>query len=306
MDDLDLAKAIIGRLTKAQLDDLKQHILRLENVQLPPPIPPTQTTNEPSHTGLFIEFCETNAASFGQALAIARGAPNYGTREELKKKWHWAEWPDANLEHSLPLVAAISGLKNKRCTIGGRERDWTEVFGFASCAIDRARAYRPNNYCFGRDNRNPNPWGCVHARMEWSEWARWFRYGRFEKQGFLAGNRLIWTFDKKHIRHELESNIFNFRFCPHLNIRLIEAVLDALPDQLDVEKNADWTYHESYDAIPGRPKIIQREQHEDYTTTNEFYADGVRPVGLNAFRELLRKSFKKAQLPENLLAELLT
>ncbi len=307
MDDLEIAKAIVSRLSREQISQLTLHIASLTaNPQnSPPPIPPPKLTTGHTAHRLTIEFCESTAGSFGQVLSAAKAAPHYTARDEHKKTWHSASWPELNFPECLPLVSALSSLRNKRCIIDGSERDWTEVFGFANCAADRSRSYRPTHYCFGKDGRSINPWGCIHARMEWSEWARWFTYGRFEKAGFLGGSRLIWIFDKGRIRHELENSIFSVRYCPHLNTELIAAVLNTLPDKLDVEKSSDWKFHESFEAAPGRPKIVKKERSEDFTFTNEFYADGVCPVGLDAFRDLLRKSFRQANMPDTLLLELL-
>lgn len=305
MDDLTIAKAIVERLTREQLREL---VLHIENIVGISRVEPTQSEEASSadSSRLVVEFCESSAGSFGRALGLAKRAPRYSAFEENKKTWHRASWLEIDLQACLPLINSLSSLKNKRCLIDGLEQDWTELFGFASCAEDRARAYRPEHYCFGRDGRSINPWGCVQSRMLWSEWADWFTYGKFEPPGLMSLFGNVWVFDKARIRHELENNLFRFRFCPHMQTELIDAVIKALPDRIAIEKDDDWGYHESYNAAPGHPKIVQREKHDDFTITNEFYADGVKPIGLGALQKVLRKAFGDAGLPDKFYLEIMS
>jgi hypothetical protein len=191
----------------------------------------------------------------------------------------------------MPLVEALSGIRNRRLYLSGQEKPWDEVFGFAWCASERTKAFRPTEYCFGKDENRVNPWGCRQARMDWAEWANWFTYGRWEKVGVLS-RKFRWHFDKERIKHELWTNLHRFRFCPHLQEKLAESVLRHLPDTVDPESDPNWGYHQRYEEAPGAIKVVEQRTSGDLTFTNEYWADGVRPKGLRALAELLSKAFR--------------
>jgi len=242
-------------------------------------------------SGLAIEFSESSAASFPKALELAKATKGFQSCQKNKKTWHLAVYPSGNLLEAIPLVESLSGIRNRRLYIDGQEKPWDEVFGFAWCAAQRATAYRPTEYCFGKDENRLNPWGCKQARMEWTEWANWFCYGRWAKAGMFGG-KVQWHFDKERIRHELTTNLFRYRFCPHLQNKLSEAVLKHLPDTVNPESDPNWGYHRQYEQAPGAIKVVEKEGSGDLTYTNEFWADGVRPKGLRVLADIFSKAFQ--------------
>ncbi len=209
-------------------------------------------------SGLAIEFAESTAASFPKALEVAKATEGFQSCQKNKKTWHLAVYRSGDLREALPLVESLSGIRNRRLYIDGQEKPWDEVFGFAWCAAQRAAAYRPAEYCYGKDENRLNPWGCKQARMDWTEWANWFCYGQWEKTGFLS-KTVQWRFDKERIRHELSTNLFRFRFCPHLQAKLSDAVLGQLPDIVFPESDPNWGYHRQYEQVPGAIKVVEKE-----------------------------------------------
>jgi len=151
-------------------------------------------------SGIAIEFAESTAALFPKALDIAKATEGYQTCLKGKKKWHLAVYPSGQIMDALPLAESLNGLRNRCLHIDAEEKQWDEIFGFTWCASQRATAYRPVEYCFGKDENRLNPWGCKQARMDWTEWANWFCYGKWEKSGLL-GKKVQWKFDKERIRH---------------------------------------------------------------------------------------------------------
>jgi hypothetical protein len=243
------------------------------------------------NSGLAFEFAESTAASFSKALELAKATEGFQSCQKHKKVWYLAVYPSGDLKEALPLVVSLSGIRNRRVHIDGQEKPWDEVFGFAWCAKQRAGAYRPLEYCFGRDENRLNPWGCKQARMDWTEWANWFCYGRWEKAGILKG-KLLWRFDKAKIRHELTTNLFRYRFCPYLRAELSDAVLRYLPETVVPDSDSAWGYHRQYEQVPGSIKVIEKESSGDFPFTNEFWADGVRPKGLQVLTDILSKAFQ--------------
>lgn len=248
-------------------------------------------------SGYTIEFCESTSAGFSAALKVARTAQNFSTHVRNKKTWYLATWPIDDIEGAVQLAEALSGIRNKRCYREGNEIDWDELFGFAWCAEQRNRAYRPTEYCFGKDTNQLNPWGCKQTRMDWTEWARWFSYGRFEKQGILRGT-IVWIFDKQRIRHELLTNLHKFRFCPYLRVPLIESVLRRLPDQVQVSDRGSWKYNHSYQESPGSIKVVEVETSGGMEFKEEYFADGVRPRDLTVLSDILKAAFGEAGITD--------
>lgn len=239
--------------------------------------------------GLAIEFAESTAAVFPKALEIAKVSSGFQSCQKNKKIWYLATYPSDALADATPLCVALSGIRNRRLYIDGKETPWDEVFGFVWCAERRSTAYRPVEYCFGKDENRINPWGCRQANMDWSEWSRWFCYGQWEKGGIFGG-KILWRFDKDRIRHELATNLFRYRFCPHLHTDLSSAVLKHLPETINPESDHAWGYRRAYEQVPGSIKVVEKETSGSITFKNEYWSDGVSPNGNMAFNDIFTKA----------------
>jgi uncharacterized tellurite resistance protein B-like protein len=242
-------------------------------------------------TGLAIEFAESTAASFPKALEISKASSGFQNCQKNKKNWYLAVYPSGALADAIPLSAALSGIRNRRLYLDGKETLWDEVFGFVWCAERRTTAYRPVEYCFGKDENRLNPWGCKQANMEWSDWSKWFCYGRWEKAGIFGG-KVVWRFDKERIRHELATNIFRYRFCPHLRTDLSEAVLKYLPETISPELDRNWGYHKAYNEVSGSIKVVEKQESGGFSFKNEYWAEGVSPNGLQGLKDILTKALQ--------------
>lgn len=256
-------------------------------------------------SGYAIEFCDSTAAGFPAALAYAKQAPSFTSAVRNKKTWYLAAWPRDAFAQAAKLAQLLSGLRNRRCYQNGQDINWDEQFGFAWCAQNRDSAYRPVEYCFGKDDNRLNPWSCRQAGMDWTEWADWFSYGQFKKSGLLRNN-YVWVFDKERIRHEIMTNIHRYRYCPYLRAKLINAVVRALPDEVEVTDKGPWRYNRIYEELPGSIKIVEKERRGDYTFTDEYYADGVRPRGLGILPELIKKAFTEIGVTDITVTQLTT
>lgn len=238
-----------------------------------------------------IEFATSTAAGFPKALDLSRASAGFQSCMRGSKAWYMATYPLDAIADAMPLVDALNGIRNKGVFIDGKPAQWNDVFGFAWCARQRVAAYRPNEYCFGKTDGSLNPWGCKQSQMDWTEWAQWFCYGHWETTGLFA-KKYIWRFDKARIRHELEAALFKNRHCPYLDTRLADAVLRHFPDEVDVSNSETWGYHRSYEQVPGAIKIVEKDGNGLLQFTQEYWADGVRPLGRGILKELLAKAFK--------------
>lgn len=254
--------------------------------------PSTRVAFEVPKTGYAIEFCDSTAAGFPAALTLAKATGTMQTASKNKKTWYLVDFGQRAFAEVIPLASALAGMRNRKLYFNGEELRWDEAFGFVWCAGARATAYRPNEYCFGREENRINPWGCKQARMEWGEWAPWMSYGSWEKTGLVKSTN-VFVFDKERIRHELETNLFRLRFCPHLNTQFIEAVLRNFPDRVEVKDNGPWKYNRAYEAHPGVIKIVERQESGSITFASEYYSDGVRPRDCSQLRDILERSLRE-------------
>lgn len=265
---------------------------------------PVRTDFDVPSTGYAIQFCESTAADFDAALTKAKAAPAFTSCVRNKKTWYMACWPEHDFSGVCDLAQSLGSLRNKKVYRSGTEVAWNELFGFLWCASERRSAYRPVEYCFGKDENRINPWGCRQARMEWTEWARWFSYGQFRQAGLLKKSA-VWVFDKARIRHELMTNLHQCRHCPHMRTALMEAVLDAIPDEVQVTANGPWKYSQAYEQVPGSIKVVEIERQDGFEYKHEYFADGVRPRGPQALSDVLRKAFAAAGVSDIAAADLL-
>jgi uncharacterized tellurite resistance protein B-like protein len=257
-------------------------------------------------TGYAITFSESTAPGFTTAVELAKQIGPVQAVLKNKRTWYLVSIPTDRFLDVMRIAKALSGMRNRGIYHDGQQMDWDEVFGFIWCATQRDQAYKPVEYCFGKDENRINPWGCKQARMDWNEWSTWFSYGRWEQAG-MVNRRNVWVFDKERIRHDLATNLHRFRFCPYLNQNFIEAVPSALPDRVEVMDKGPWKYHPLYEEVPGSIKIIENEGDGGFTYTREYYADGVRPSGLLPLKDILTKAFNTCQnKPDILLQVLLT
>jgi hypothetical protein len=255
--------------------------------------------------GIAIEFAESTASGFVDAVRKVKAAPENAECAKGKKIWYMGAWPRERIIDAAKLAEDLKGMRSRKVWIDGSESSWNDVFGFIWCYEQRNTAYRPLEYCFGVGEKRLNLWGCKNARMDWSRWSDWFSYGNFTKSGLLERGH-IFVFDKKRIRHELEANLFRFRFCPSLNFKLVEAVLEQLPDQVEVRPNGDWLYKEDYDETPGSIKVKENFVEDGYSYMKEFHSSGVVPRTPTVGLQILKRAFQSADVDATGLKDVLS
>jgi uncharacterized tellurite resistance protein B-like protein len=255
-------------------------------------------------TGYAITFSESTAPGFTTAVELAKQIGPVQTVLKNKKTWYLVSIESDRFIDVMRMAKALSGMRNRSIYHDGQQMDWEEVFSFVWCATQRDQAYKPVEYCFGKDENRINPWGCKQARMDWNEWSNWFSYGRWEKAGML-GKRNVWVFDKERIRHDLATNLHRFRFCPYLSQSFVAAVLSAFPDRVEITDNGPWKYHSAFEEVPGSIKITEKEGEGEFTYTREYYADGVRPRGLLPLSNILMKAFSVSRVKPEISPEAL-
>lgn len=237
--------------------------------------------------GLTVEFKQSTAMSFGGAYDEAIKFDSFTQFGEGSKSLYRVNIPIQELMSILDLVTNLSPMRNKFLYLDGKKINWNDIFGFVSCYSKKEECYKPEYYCFGYDEEwNLNPWGCLKAGLSFNGHGDWYKWGKWlNKEG-------DWAFDKQRIRHELERNLYGCRYCPALDLKLVEKVILALPDVINPSKNKDWEFEQSWnDADEG---LIKKITEHGYTENRLMV--GVKPKGKKALKNLMKEAMSEDKI----------
>ena len=240
----------------------------------------------PKH-GITLEFPYTSAQSFDIALEEARRLPTFMQYGKEKKAIYRVTVATGEIASLAALLEDLKGWRKRTVYLDGEKVPWEAVFAYTWCHVKKAASYKPEYYCYGYENEYElNPWGCIHARLPFTESADWFCWGEW------LNSRPDWKFDKDRIRHELEKNLFPVRFCPAMVTDRVQAVLAALPDVVNPNKDKNWKFAESFDeAVTNGIKVrIERFGYKE-----DVVMKGAPPNGRGALLQIINKA--KLNLP---------
>lgn len=246
-----------------------------KSVPQPEETPPIPTK------GITIEFPYSTSQSFEFAVSEARNLPSFQQFGEDKKAIYRVNIDPAEIESLFDLIEHMKGWRKRFLYVDGEKVPWDSIFEFAYCYESKKASFKPQFYCFGFENEwELNAWGCVNARLPFRESADWFTWGRW------LNNTGDWEFDKQRIRHELEKNLYSYRFCPALNFERIEAVISALPPVVNPTKDSKWKFVEAWQE-DGRPALKSVKRTEWGDEVSLFV--GVEPNGPRVLEEIAKK-----------------
>ena len=246
--------------------------------------------------GLAISFCESTAASFAEAIALAKETDGFQEIERSKKKWYLATFARDDMRWR-KMVEWVSAIRNREVFENGEKRDWYDFFSWKmmDCLKRRDAAYDKEVHCFctsdgsdGSGSRDFNPWGCSRLYMSWTGYgSSWLRMGHWEKR-MMGG--AYWVFDKDRMRHAYIENAKEVSRCPFF-VDTMERVITALPDSVCPAKDRNWKYHEICDTmLPGAIKVkVLRGYGIEVITT-----DGPEPTNLLVYKDILSRVFGEA------------
>jgi predicted RNA-binding Zn-ribbon protein involved in translation (DUF1610 family) len=258
-------------------------------------------------TGYAIEFADSTATNFPTVLEKAKQSFRYETCVKGRTTWHLAVFNGDQFLLVMELAKSLDGNKKRKIYINGKEERWRDVFAFMFCTSIRKYSNNPKAYCFGVDDRQINLWGCKQLSMGWNDWSDWFAYGSLQKSS-EGTNLYVWTFDKEKILHELNSKLFTYRFCPHINTNLIQAILELLPNKVEVSPSTeDWRFRTGAETVPGNVTI--HEQHGErgagVSWSATYSVFGVEPHGNQLARKILQEAFNRCGMQEPKIDDLL-
>ena len=161
------------------------------------------------------------------------------------------------------------------------------VFNYLWCYNQRKKSFKPDLYCFGYENKwQFNIWGCIQTQLNFTENSDLFKYGEWlNKDG-------DWRFDKERIRHALEKNIYHNRFCPAINLSLIEEVVAFFPEIVNPSKNKNWRFRENFGGQDGLLLKINKYGYDETV-----YMECVEPANISEIIKEIGKKMKN-KLPE--------
>jgi len=230
--------------------------------------------------GVTIEFPYSSSQTFEFAVEEAKKYPSFSQFGDGKKAIHRVTFSLEEMELASKLAEYLKGWRSRIVYVDGEKVPWDTVFSFTWCYGKKQASYKPELYCFGYENEwQHNIWGCINSGLYFRENDDWFCWGNFtDKKG-------TWRFDKERIRHELEKNLYPYRFCPAFKEGRVEEVLTAFPDEVNPTKDGNWKFIESWeDNVPGLIVTVNR-----YGYKEKVIMKGVCPNGYGALKEMAKK-----------------
>lgn len=232
-------------------------------------------------SGITLEFPYSSSQSFDYAVEEAQKHPTFCQFGEGKKAIYRVTFSQEEMEATAELAEKLKGWRNRVVYVDGSKTAWDSVFSYTWCFSKKKASYKPEFYCYGYENEwQYNIWGCINSQLFFRERDDWFCWGEFiDENG-------TWRFDKDRIRHELEKNLYPYRFCPAFNEGRAEEVLDAFPPEVNPKKDKNWKFEERWgdDAGPGLVVTVDRFGFKEKLTIK-----GVCPNGYGALRDVAKK-----------------
>jgi len=234
-------------------------------------------------SGMTIEFNYSTSQSFSFALEEAKKFNSFVELGEGKKATYRINIAEDQLSEVNDLVDHIGGWRNKRVYYNGEKIPWDSVFEYIWCFSQRKSCFKPELYCFGYENRYEfNLWGCLNTNLSFTENSELFTYGKW------INDKGDWQFDKERIKHELERNVYQYRFCPAMNLDLIKDVLEAFPDIVNPLNDKKWKFVRSYSSENGLKVLVN-----DYGYEEEVYMKGAEPKNMKDLINEISKKIKR-------------
>ncbi len=236
----------------------------------------------PAMTGAVLEFGYSTSARFEMAAAEALRLPTCEKFRDGKKVVYRIALPTSEaMEAVTELRKLLSGWKSVRYFLDGKPVLSEALFRHDWCYQNRKAAYQPDRYCFGLSDPYDrfNVWGCKMLGFPFFDDDDLWTWGEFvDRTG-------LFRFNKQRLRAEIARRLFEYRFCPALNLQLAEGVFDGLPESVNPKRDMGWRFIEAFEPRPGALEIV-RNLGEGFEERR--WAVGVRPSGIEALEPILR------------------
>jgi len=242
-----------------------------------------------ARSGITLEFGYSSSSNFDLAVEMARGFATFKKYNEGRKAIHRVDISPEEIAETTELADYIGGWKSSRVYMDGEKVTWKSIYGFSWCYGERESSYRPEHYCFGYEESHKfNLWGCVQARMPFTDYSGWLTYGRW------VDNDGTWEFDKDRIRHKLQQKLYEYRFCPAFNEELVEDVLNTIPKTVNPRRSKDWKFLEDWSGDESSGGLV-------VVTVDHGYEEKTVMKGVKPTRQAIKHMIKqlKLRLPDS-------
>lgn len=188
-----------------------------------------------SFSKLRIEFARSSAASFPQALGLAKTFRTFAEFGSGKATIYGVDFSFEQRGDAASLAEFLKGWRNRWVYVDGERKQWSEVFNFSWCFDALRRAYRPEFHCFqGGYQNDVFPFGCALSNLGLiNPTTGWLQSGTFDHES-------VFHFDKERMRRIMEENFYSVRFCPALDVHRALRVLTAFPESADLRRDRRW------------------------------------------------------------------
>lgn len=251
-----------------------------------------------TNASIAIEFGHSQSPRFASVLQAAQQRPTFESVCEGKIQRYRVTFHD--MADVVAFVDNMNWIRNKAIWIDGREIPWHDIFKFRWCYRRRVAFRRPDLYCHGLrgsyhgDPNSFNMYGCIHSRMSFTEFDRWYRWGEF-----VNGDG-DWRFDKSKIHESLDDNVFEYRFCPALDIQKAHRIVEAIPEIINPLRDRNWMFVPSNDLTVKGLLFENLEPFADYlgetirnspeAMVTRVHVIGIRPRNSDAVREIYERA----------------
>lgn len=237
--------------------------------------PKLELINQPiPEFGITVEFRYSTSQTFDFAVEEAQKFRTYQQIGEDKKAIYRVNVNEDQIENLEPLLENLKGWRNRKVYHNGEKVKWESMFSYQWCYSQRKTSYKPELFCFGYENNYQyNLWGCVQTRLAFTENSELFKYGKW------LNTKGDWEFDKERISHELEKTLFQYRFCPAMNLELVKDVLLAFPDRVNPSTDDDWKFMRNYSSQDG----LRITQKSNFGFEEEYFVNGAAPNSMKKF-----------------------
>lgn len=234
--------------------------------------------------GITIEFGYSSSQSFEFAVKSASKFETYLKFGDGKKSFYRVTVSQENIASLSELIENLKGWRNRKVYLDGEKVLWDSIFNYNWCYNKRNKSYKPELYCFSYEY-GISIWGCIQTRLHFEEHSDLFTFGKWiNKEG-------DWQFDKEQIRHHIENDLHEYRFCPAMKTGFLIELIEAFPSIVNPNKDKNWKFVEDYDGDEDSLPVVKKEYGEEETVYMKCVAPKKKKAILKEINDKLKIKF---------------
>jgi len=196
----------------------------------------------PGGNRITLAFGKSTSKNYSFAVELAMKYPTYTEEQVGKDITHKVTFGFDEVDALKELLDLVGQWKSTTLYLNNKAIPFAKIFPVIHCYAERQKAYRPEEYCFGRDDaydKNDNDFGCRYVGIELYGWRGLDGFGEMRSDGTFIVN-------KDKLIHTIARNLEDFLICPALDVKAIENKLKSFPSAINPKKDNDWEYLTKY------------------------------------------------------------